>query len=163
MPRILGIDPGLNTTGYAVVDFFVDAQQQNKIVEAGVVRSSRKGSLSTRLGEIFGGIQEIVQQFSPEQVALEDLYSHYKQPQTAIIMGHARGVICLAAQQAELEVVAYSATQIKKIITGSGHAAKWQIQEAIKREFKLKKTPEPNDVADALAIAVCHGYLSRSL
>jgi crossover junction endodeoxyribonuclease RuvC len=76
-------------------------------------------------------------------------------------MGHARGVILLAAAEAGLPVASYRATQIKKTITGNGHAAKWQIQEAIRRELNLEELPEPPDVADALAIALCHGYLNR--
>jgi crossover junction endodeoxyribonuclease RuvC len=76
-------------------------------------------------------------------------------------MGHARGVIILAAAEAGLAMESYAATKIKKTITGNGHAAKWQMQESIKRELNLNKLPEPPDVADALAIALCHGYLSR--
>jgi crossover junction endodeoxyribonuclease RuvC len=95
----------------------------------------------------------------PEVLAIEELYSHYERPTTAILMGHARGVIVLAAAEAGIPVVNYRATQIKKTITGNGHAAKWQMQEAIKRELNLPSLPEPPDVADALAIALCHCYL----
>ena len=102
---------------------------------------------------------EMLQQFRPEALALEELYSHYKRPRTAILMGHARGVICLAAAEAGIPVVHYAATQVKNILTGSGRASKSQMQSAIQRELALPEVPEPPDVADALAIALCHYYL----
>ena len=92
-------------------------------------------------------------------MALEELYSHYDRPRTAILMGHARGVICLAAAKADIPVVHYAATQIKRILTGSGRAPKGQVQRAIQRELALSAPPEPPDVADALAAALCHYYL----
>src|SRR4051812_15963670 len=158
--RILGIDPGLNTTGYGVLDF---TSRQPRLVEAGVVRSKPSGSatLPERVKEIHAGVAEVIATLGPEVLAIEELYSHYERPTTAILMGHARGVIILAAAEAGIPVVNYRATQIKKTITGNGHAAKWQMQEAIRRELNLPTTPEPADVADALAIALCHCYLSR--
>jgi len=96
----------------------------------------------------------------PSAMALEQLYSHYEHPRTSILMGHARGVICLAAAKANIEVINYSATQIKKVLTGNGRAPKSQMQAAIQRELRLAKLPEPADVADALAIALCHYYLA---
>jgi crossover junction endodeoxyribonuclease RuvC len=92
-------------------------------------------------------------------MALEELYSHYKRPRTAILMGHARGVICLAATQAGIPVVSYSATQIKKILTGAGRAPKGQMQRAVQFELGLAQLPDPPDVADALATALCHYHL----
>jgi len=92
-------------------------------------------------------------------MAIEELYSHYARPRTAILMGHARGVICLAAAQAGIPVKHYAATQIKRILTGSGRAPKSQVQRAIQRELSLPALPEPPDVADALAAALCHYYL----
>jgi crossover junction endodeoxyribonuclease RuvC len=159
--RILGIDPGLNTTGYGVLDF---TSRHPRLVEAGVVRSKPSGSatLPERLKEIHAGVADVIASLKPEVLAIEELYSHYERPTTAILMGHARGVIILAAAEAGIPVVNYRATQIKKTITGNGHAAKWQMQEAIRRELNLPTTPEPPDVADALAIALCHCYLSRT-
>jgi crossover junction endodeoxyribonuclease RuvC len=156
--RILGIDPGLNTTGYGVLDF---AGRQPTLVEAGVVRGKAGGSLAERVQEIHAGVVDVIASLKPEALAIEELYSHYDHPTTAILMGHARGVIVLAAAQAGIPVNSYPATQVKKTITGNGHAAKWQIQEAIRRELNLPAIPEPPDVADALAIALCHCYLSR--
>jgi crossover junction endodeoxyribonuclease RuvC len=153
--RILGIDPGLNTTGYGVIDV---RGREVRLVEAGVVRGKTKGSLAARLQEIHDGVADVIKSLQPEAMALEKLYSHYDRPTTAILMGHARGVIVLAAAQAGLAVHDYAATQVKKTLTGSGHAPKPQIQEAIRRELRLAKSPEPADVADALAIALCHAW-----
>lgn len=154
--RILGVDPGLNTTGYGVIEV---ARGGPKLLEAGVIRGRSKHSLTARVAEIHEGLSDVFEHFSPRVVALEQLYSHYQRPRTAILMGHARGVICLAAAQAGVPVVHYAATRVKKIITGSGRAAKEQIQKAIQQEWNLPKPPEPNDVADALALALCHYYL----
>ena len=156
--KVLGIDPGLNTTGYGVLDF---ANNQPRLIEAGIVRSKAKGSLADRVREIHDGVAEIIAALKPEVMAIEELYSHYERPTTAILMGHARGVTILAAAEACIPVVSYRATQIKKTITGNGHAAKWQMQEAVRRELNLPSLPEPPDVADALAIAMCHCYLTH--
>jgi crossover junction endodeoxyribonuclease RuvC len=154
--RILGVDPGLNTTGYGVIEV---AGGPPRLCEAGVVRSKGRGELSGRLAEIYSGVSEVIASLEPSAMALEQLYSHYDRPRTAILMGHARGVICLAGQQAGLEVVHYSSTQVKRILTGSGRAPKAQMQRAIQQELRLDRCPEPHDVADALAIALCHYYL----
>jgi len=156
--KILGIDPGLNITGYGVVEI---TSQGPRLCEAGVVRGRSRGSLTARVREIHAGISEVITALAPDVVALEELYSHYKRPRTAILMGHARGVICLAAAQADLAVHHYAATQIKRIITGNGRAPKSQVQSGISRELGLLELPEPADVSDALAIALCHYYLSR--
>lgn len=151
--RILGVDPGLNTTGYGVLEIL---GRKPKLVEAGVVRSKPSGTMPERIREIYDGISEVLASLKPEVLALEKLYSHYDRPTTAILMGHARGVICLAAAEAGIEVVDYAATQVKKTLTGNGRAPKDQMQLAIQRELNLNTLPEPPDVADALAIAFCH-------
>ena len=156
--RVLGIDPGLNTTGYGVLEFTAG---QPQLIEAGVVRGKSGGSLAERVQEIHDGVADVISSLKPEVMAIEELYSHYDRPTTAILMGHARGVIVLAAAKAGIPMKSYPSTLIKKTITGNGHAAKWQMQEAIRRELGLPVLPEPPDVADALAIALCHGYLSR--
>lgn len=156
MTRILGIDPGLNITGYGVIEV---TDHRPRLVEAGVIRGKTKGSLTIRLEQIFDGLKEVIESLQPTELALEELYSHYERPRTAILMGHARGVICLAGQQAGLEVHPYAATQIKKTLTGNGRAPKSQIQMAITREFSLREAPDPPDVADALAIALTHYYM----
>ncbi|PQO34790.1 crossover junction endodeoxyribonuclease RuvC [Bremerella cremea] len=156
--RILGIDPGLNITGYGVIDI---APTGVSIVEAGVVRGKTRGDVPARVLEIHEGITDVITSLKPTVMAMEELYSHYDRPKTAIIMGHARGVLCLAAAQNELPLKHYSATQIKKILTGSGRAPKNQMQDSIRRELGLSEVPEPADVADALAVALCHHYLSK--
>ena len=154
--KVLGIDPGLNTTGYGVLEF---VNKHPRLVEAGVVKSKANGTLADRIKEIHEGVADVVASLQPKLLAIEELYTHYDRPTTAILMGHARGVIVLAAAEAGIPIASYRATQIKKTITGNGHAAKWQMQEAIKRELNLPTLPEPPDVADALAIALCHCYL----
>jgi crossover junction endodeoxyribonuclease RuvC len=131
------------------------------LVEAGVVRSVRSQDLGERLASIYDGLDEVIQSLAPACVGLEELYSHYERPKTAIIMGHARGVICLAAAKHKLPVCHYAATQVKKVLTGNGRAPKLQVQLAVTRHLNLSETPEPPDVADALAIALCHYYLSQ--
>jgi crossover junction endodeoxyribonuclease RuvC len=156
--RILGIDPGLNTTGYAVIE---SAPTGPKLLEAGVINSTSRGEsveMPVRLKALFDGVTEIIGDFQPAALAVEQLYAHYQHPRTAILMGHARGTILLAAAQRGLEVQSYAATQIKKSVTGSGRASKEQIQLCMLREFRLTEMPEPPDVADAMAIALCHYY-----
>ncbi|MEQ8849775.1 crossover junction endodeoxyribonuclease RuvC [Botrimarina sp.] len=154
--RILGIDPGLNTTGYGVIDASAGAL---RLVEAGVVRGTRGASLAQRVGEIHEGVADAIAALKPDAVAIEELYSHYERVKTSILMGHARGVIVLAAVQADLPVHHYAATQVKRILTGAGRAPKDQVQLAIARELGLSAPPDPPDVADALAIAMTHWFL----
>lgn len=157
--RILGIDPGLNTTGYGVLDV---VGRGGRLVEAGVIRGGKGQSLSERVAEIYRGVNEVVLAHSPDIMAIEELYSHYERPKTAILMGHARGAIILAGQLNGLRVKHYAATQIKKTLTGNGRAPKSQMQQAIARELCLAAPPDPPDVADALAIALTSIYLSTA-
>lgn len=156
--RILGIDPGLNTTGYGVLEIVAGKPQ---LIEAGIVRGKSRGSVTDRVKEIYDGVSDVIKSLAPEVLALEKLYSHYDRPTTAILMGHARGVICLAAAAADIKVEDYAATQVKKTLTGNGRAPKAQMQRAIQLELGLSTAPEPADVADALAIAFCHFCTSR--
>ncbi len=157
--RILGIDPGLRITGYGVVE---SSPQRPIVLEAGVIRSAgSKTSMALRVLSVYNGIVEIIDQFEPAVLAVEQLYAHYQHPRTAILMGHARGAILLAAAQRGLEVVSYNATRVKKTITGNGRASKDQVQRTIQRELGLTEVPDPPDVSDALAVALCHYYLVR--
>lgn len=159
--RILGIDPGLQVTGYAVLE---PAPRGPHVCEAGVIRSAegrQQTDMAHRLQLLYNGIEEVVAQFRPEVAVVEQLYAHYAHPRTAILMGHARGVLLLAAARHGLPVVSYNATRIKKTVTGSGRAPKDQVQRTIQRELGLAAPPEPPDVADALAAALCHYYLQR--
>lgn len=160
--RILGIDPGLHVTGYAVLEA---AAQGPHLCEAGILKSSDRRAtteLAPRLCALYSGLVEVIEHFRPGVAAIEQLYAHYDHPRTALLMAHARGVLFLAIAQHDIPVVSYNATRIKKTITGSGRADKEQVQRAIQREFALPRLPEPPDVADALAAALCHYHLSRS-
>ena len=152
--RILGIDPGLNITGYGVLEV---TPHGPRLVEAGVIRG-RGRSLEGRLLELHDGVTDVIRTLCPTVFAIEQLYSHYERPRTAILMGHARGVLCLAATQAGLPIRHFAATQVKKTLTGNGRAAKAQMQRAVAREFNLLAAPDPPDVADAIAIALCEYY-----
>jgi crossover junction endodeoxyribonuclease RuvC len=161
--RILGVDPGLQVTGYGVIE---SSSHGPIVCEAGIIRGdegSAAADMAERLRSLYDGLLGVIDQFRPRAVAVEQLYAHYQHPRTAILMGHARGVIFLAAAQRDLPVVGYNATQIKKSITGSGRASKDQVQRAIQRELGLAKVPEPPDVADALAVALCHYYAQPKL
>jgi crossover junction endodeoxyribonuclease RuvC len=154
----LGVDPGLQVTGYGVVEVGVRGP---RVCEAGVIRSSepRVGAdMAPRVLALYNGIVEVLEQFRPQAVAVEQLYAHYDHPRTAILMAHARGVIFLAAAQRGVPVLSYNATRIKKTVTGNGRAPKDQVQRAVQRELGLAALPEPPDVADALAAALCHYY-----
>ncbi len=151
--RILGIDPGLRATGYGVVEF---SDGKARIVEAGVIRTGEKQALEARLWEIYTGLRQIMEDTGPEEVVVESLYSNYRHPRTAILMGHARGVAyCVAAEQG-INVQSYSATRIKKSLVGTGHATKDQMQRCIGASLGIARLPGPADVADALAVALCH-------
>jgi crossover junction endodeoxyribonuclease RuvC len=159
--RILGIDPGLQVTGYAVVEA---AAAGPRVCEAGIIRGSERrnpADMAERLRSLYNGIVEVIEQFRPQVAVVEQLYAHYEHPRTAILMAHARGVLFLAAGQHGLPVVSYNATRIKKTITGHGRASKEQMQVTMQRELGLDKLPEPPDVADALAAALCHYYVQR--
>ena len=117
--------------------------------------------MAQRLRLLYNGIEEVVKQFAPQVMAVEQLYAHYEHPRTAILMGHARGVLLLAAGLNDVPVVSYNATRIKKTVTGNGRASKEQVQRTIQRELGLAALPEPPDVADALAAALCHYYVLK--
>jgi crossover junction endodeoxyribonuclease RuvC len=157
--RILGLDPGLQITGYGLVE--VSARRMVQVCEAGVLKAGAARSsadMPARLAELYRGLVEILDQFRPSAMAVEQLYAHYAHPRTAVLMGHARGVLLLAAAERSIPVAGYNPTQIKKTITGHGRASKDQMQRAICRELGLSAVPEPPDVADALAVALCHAY-----
>jgi crossover junction endodeoxyribonuclease RuvC len=156
--RIIGIDPGLNITGYAVLEA---SERGPRVLESGVVRGVEgraKADLAERLKNLYDGIVEVLEQYNPGVMVVEQLYAHYAHPRTAILMAHARGTIFLAGGQRGIPVLSYNATRIKKTVTGSGRAGKAQVQRAVQRELGLAKPPEPPDVADALAAALCQYY-----
>lgn len=154
----LGIDPGLHRTGYAVLQ---RGPSQPRLLEGGVLSSTVKNSLAERVLEISSGLREVLEEFQPESMAIEQIFSTGKYPKPALLMAHVRGAILLAAAEREMRIVHYTPTQIKRLLTGSGRASKEQMQHAIKNELQLDVVPEPNDVADASAVALCHYYSCR--
>ena len=150
--RIIGIDPGLQRTGYACLEVGGGSE---RLVEAGVLRTVTAMPLEKRLMSIASDFAEVVESFGPGYAAVEELYSHYDHPTTSILMGHARGVILHVCAQKDVVVKSFSATKIKKSLTGNGHATKEQMQRTIQILLGLEERPEPNDVADAIAAALC--------
>ena len=157
---ILGIDPGLINTGYGVISY---ADGQTTLIEAGVVRTNSKDELASRLNEIYSGLGSVIKEFEPDLMAVEDLYSHYGHPKTAIIMGHARAMVFLQAAQAGIPIEIYASTKVKSSLTGNGRASKEQMQLMVKSRLNLDRVPSPADAADALAVALCHLHMTQHL
>jgi crossover junction endodeoxyribonuclease RuvC len=152
--RILGIDPGLRLTGYGVIDWH---PLKPKLVDGGVIRLQEKEQVAQRLVELERDLDALFGEYKPELCAVVQLYAHYGHPRTAILMGHARGVILLVAARRGVRIEQFAANRIKQSLTGHGHASKEQMQKAVQGLWNLEKPPEPPDVADALAIALCAG------
>ena len=150
--RCLGIDPGLKQTGYALLE-----RRGNRpvLVEGGIVTSSAGQPLQDRVHEIAAGVQEVIEELKPDIVGMEEIFSHGQNLKTALLLAHVRGAILATFGAASLQVVHYTPTQVKRLLTGSGRAPKEQIQRAVRAELKLATIPEPNDVADASAVALC--------
>lgn len=155
--RILGIDPALRVSGYGVIE---RVGGRLGLIEAGVVEPRIDGPLELRLHALHRGITDVIAQTHPNAIVIEELYTSYRNPQTAILMGHARGVMCLAAAQAGLPVFTLGHSHVKRALIGSGAARKDQVNAMVMRMLKLRAPPKPNDVSDALAIALA--YLNMS-
>ncbi|RIK69176.1 MAG: Holliday junction resolvase [Planctomycetota bacterium] len=156
--RVLGIDPGLDRTGYAVVEMPL-----GRVIEAGLIRSNARRRLEERLVELADGIEEVMKEHCPTLVGVEELFAHYAHPKTAILMGHARGIVLLTAARRGVEVMGILPNRVKKMLTGNGHASKLQMQKAVAVTLGLPRLPEPSDVADAIAIAWCAGRLETQI
>ena len=160
--RILGLDPGLQVTGYGVLDHTPAGPKHR---EAGVLRSAADGrdpsDMAHRVRVLYDGLLEVLDEWTPTVMVVEQLYAHYDHPRTAILMAHARGCFFLAGAQRDVPVLSYPAAAVKKTVTGHGRASKEQVQLTVQRELGLPKLPEPPDVADALAAALCHYYVQR--
>jgi crossover junction endodeoxyribonuclease RuvC len=151
---ILGIDPGLRLTGYGVIEY---RPLKPTLIDGGVIRLNEKLPIADRLVELERELDALFDEHKPQACAVEQLYAHYAHPRTAILMAHARGVILLVAARRGVPVEQFPANRIKQSATGHGHASKEQMQRAIQSLWKLKDPPEPPDVADALAVALCCG------
>ncbi|MFH1412317.1 MAG: crossover junction endodeoxyribonuclease RuvC [Candidatus Omnitrophota bacterium] len=157
--KILGIDPGLIRTGYGVID--ADDPDRLKLVEAGLIKTSAEDGIAKRVRDIYDNLTDILKEHRPKVLVLEKLYAHYKHPATSILMGHARGVVCLACGVNNVELISYPATRIKKAVTGNGRASKEQIQLMVRSILDLKSAPDAFDVSDALAVAISHARIEN--
>ena len=151
--RILGVDPGLAITGYGLVEI---KEGQPLLLEAGVVKTRRGDAVETRLATLYEGLKEIMEEHRPDTVVIEEVYFEWGRPGAGIKIGHARGVLFLAAAKSGLPVISYAATRIKKALTGNGRASKEQVQRMTMARLRLENLPGPKDVSDALAAALCH-------
>ena len=159
---ILGVDPGFGITGYGLIEAEPGDARNAKLLEAGVLRSPKELSFSDRLEEIYARMVELLDEFRPVSIAVEDIYSSQAFPRSSIAIGHVRGVVLLAASQKKIPVASYFPRQIKKALVGNGNATKSQVQRMVENTFQLDKTSRPDDLTDAIAIALCHaGHAAR--
>lgn len=153
--RVLGLDPSLRCTGYGLVD----CEPQSftlTLIEGGVLRTPTGARIEERLLMLHRGVRELLAEFRPDVVAVEDLFTRFKHPRTAILMAHARGALLLPCAEAGLPVVPYAPRLVKNAIVGYGAAKKPQIQARVRELLRIAGPLEPHDVADALAIAITH-------
>ena len=150
--RVLGIDPGSETTGWGVVEG--DARRY-ELVAFGVVRASARERFAARLLKISAGVEEALARYRPDVCAVEEAFFAVN-VQTALKLGQVRGVVLLAAERAGVEIAEYAPRLVKQTVVGYGAAEKHQVQEMVRVLLKLKQPPQPHDAADALALAICH-------
>jgi crossover junction endodeoxyribonuclease RuvC len=147
----MGVDPGLVETGFGVLEAEPGAL---RVVDAGVISTAPTEPLEARLNAIHRAVARLLAARAPDLLVVEDLYAEYRFPRTAILMGHARGVIYLAARQCGIAVLALSPSEVKRAVTGHGAAGKGQVQRAVQSLLGLSEVPRPSHVADALGLAV---------
>lgn len=157
--RILGIDPGLATVGFSIVDV---EKSKMKLVTCGVISTPAHTSLSSRLDRIFEDMNELISSFSPDVMSSEELFFNTNIT-TGIAVAHARGVILLSAYRAGVQVFEYTPLQVKQAVVGYGRAEKNQVIDMVRRILALPAAPRPDDAADAVALAICHARSSTSL
>jgi crossover junction endodeoxyribonuclease RuvC len=147
---VLGVDPGLVATGYGVLE---RAGSGSVVLAAGVVSTTADLALAARLSIIYDGVRDVLVKHAPDLLVIEDLYTEYKFPRTALLMAHARGVVVLAAGQCGVPVMALAPAEVKRAVAFHGAASKALVQHAIARLLNLTEPPHPSHVADALALA----------
>lgn len=157
--RILGIDPGIATVGFAVLDA---DRNRMKLLQCGVVTTAAHTNLSLRLSQIFDDITQLIDIYKPDAVSVEELFFNTNIT-TGIAVAHGRGVILLACQKAGVKIYEYTPLQVKQSVVGYGKAEKRQVMDMVKRLCNLKSVPRPDDAADAVALAICHARSSTSL
>ncbi|WP_409227386.1 crossover junction endodeoxyribonuclease RuvC [Gudongella sp. SC589] len=150
---ILGVDPGIATVGYGVVEL---VGNKYRVIDYGAILTPSDQLFPDRLKSVYNQLNDIIIRYRPDELAIEELFFN-KNVKTAIKVGHARGVEILAAVNHDLEVYEYTPLQVKQAVVGYGRAEKRQVQEMVKILLNLDKIPKPDDVADALAVAICHG------
>lgn len=149
---VLGVDPGTLITGYGVIE---TRNGKLKILDCGAIKNNTRTSMPLRLKLIFETLNEITEKYNPDEFAIETAF-YGKNAQSALKLGHARGVAMLTAVMREIPTHEYSPREVKKAIVGNGAAAKEQVQFMVKSLLKLKELPKHYDVTDALAVAICH-------
>lgn len=157
---ILGIDPGTAVTGYGVVSRAEGGAPS--LLECGVIRTPSRAPLAERLRDIHEGVVELIRRHRPAVVAVEGVF-YGKNVRTAVVLGHARGAILVAASLQGLEVAEYPASEVKSAIVGAGRATKEQVQYMVAKLLRLREPPQPHDAADGVAIALCHCYRGAGL
>ena len=157
--RILGIDPGVATVGFGVID---SDRAQQKMIQYGAITTAAGLPLATRLVQIAADLEVLIRQFQPDEIAVEELFFS-KNITTGIAVAHARGVILYTAERLQIPVYEYTPMQVKQAVVGYGLAEKQQVMDMTRRLLKLKSVPKPDDAADALAIAICHARSATSL
>ncbi len=153
--RVLGVDPGTSVTGYGVIETGNGTSGMGRLVECGVIRLTGRSPLPRRLHQLHQQIADLIARHQPGALALEDAFYH-KNVHTTLVLGHARGVILLAAAQAGLEIAQYPPATVKKTVAGAGGAPKAQIGRVVARLLRLKEAPKPADAADGVAVALTH-------
>ena len=148
---MLGIDPGLAATGYGVIG---PGSRGAVVIDTGVLETAADLPLDARIERIYDGVHRVLDKHAPELLVLEDLYSEYTFPRAALLVAHVRGVVCLAARQHGVTVLALAPAEVKRAIAGNGAASKAQIQHGVQRLLGLPDLPRPSHVADAVALAV---------
>ena len=157
MTIILGIDPGSRVTGYGIIK---EEGRKLQYVDSGCIRTS-DGALSQRLLEIFNGICQLMDEYSPDEVAVEEIFMH-QNPSSALKLGHARGVAIVACASHRVKVSEYAAREVKQSLVGYGAAQKTQVKQMVVNLLMLTSAPQ-SDAADALAIAICHSHMKNGL
>lgn len=152
--RVVGIDPGLRRTGYACVEV-PPRSMEPRLVEAGVLRLRATGSLPARLLQLHRELGEVLEELTPERLAVEGVFVDARFVRTALVMGHARGVVLLAAAERGLAVDELAPAEVKRAVTGRGQATKDQVRRAVMAQCGLRSVKGPSDVSDAIAIALC--------
>ena len=156
---ILGVDPGLRFTGFG----FITAEGERlKLIKAGVIKTTSKQKIQERLQKIHLALDQLIEEFKPDAIVVEKIYSHYRHPITAYHLGQARGVVCLLCEEKNVPLVEYLPTRVKKAVSGRGHASKYQMQKMVKMLLRVNNLEDKFDITDALSLAIAHSFIMRA-